>query len=53
LSIEENTDLLLGEPNFATNGEVFDFPAAGQTPNGAHIKSQKRGNLFRRHKRAF
>ncbi|MEQ8283288.1 MAG: hypothetical protein RIC04_14990 [Parvibaculum sp.] len=46
MSFKENTDLLLGEPQFATNGEVLDFPAAGQTPHGAHIKRQKRGNFF-------
>jgi len=43
----------LGEPNFATNGEVLDFPAAGQTPHGTHIERQKSGNLLRRHKWAF
>ncbi|MDP2125279.1 MAG: hypothetical protein Q8J92_12940 [Parvibaculum sp.] len=53
MSFKENTDLLLGEPQFATNGEVFDLPVAGQTPHGAHIDGQKRGNLFWCHKRAF
>ena len=46
-------DLLVGEPQFAADGEVLDFPAAGQTPHGARIERQKSGNLFRRHKRAF
>lgn len=42
----------MGEPQFATYGEVLDFPAAGQTPHGAHIDGQKGGNLFWCHKRA-
>lgn len=46
-------DLLAREPQFAADGEVLDFPAAGQTPHGAHIDRQKSGNLLRRHKWAF
>lgn len=45
-------DLLAREPQFATYGVMFDFPAAGQTPHGAHIDGQKGANLFRCHKRA-
>lgn len=43
----------MGEPQFATYRVVFDFPAAGQTPHGAHIDGQKSGNLLQRHKWAY
>ncbi|WP_293334910.1 hypothetical protein [Parvibaculum sp.] len=46
-------DLLAREPQFAADGEVLDFPAAGQTPHGAHIDREKSGDLFWRHERAF
>jgi hypothetical protein len=46
-------DLLAGEPQFASDSVMFDFPAAGQTPQGAHIDGEKRSNLFRCEKRAF